>query len=309
MTRMNISDFFENSSLYGAIGMENMLSAFSTQKRSDVPVTGFHVLSTKPFFAKPENRNKSFKLNDFELKTAELSALCWRKYNGPIFLITDLAGAEYFTEQGLGYAYDGIFPIIENSYRGTDPIKYWAAGKIEALRLSKGPCAIIDLDLIVWRPLSLSRSQLIVAHFEHIHDLVYPPLSYFDMSPRYTFPQEWDEDAKAFNTAFLYIADDSFRKYYAKESIRFMQFERDTVDNKVKCMVFAEQRILGMCAKAKNIKADFLVDYDNLSAHQDNITHVWTAKPILMKHEDLRHRYIELCEKKIKQLNDCKLPD
>ena len=295
----DIKFFFENSSLFGAIGMENMYSDLSEIEKNSFSVVGFHVFSTKPFFAKPENKNKPFKLHDFEIKTAELSALCWKRYNGPIFLVTDKEGEKYFKSQGLEYVYDGILPLLENEKYGIDPIKYWAAGKIEALSLFESPCAIIDLDLIVWRPLNLSESKLTVAHFEYIEKMVYPPFSFFDMSKRYSFPKEWSEESKPLNTAFLYIADSELKNYYTIEAFRFMQYERNTFDNAIKCMVFAEQRILGMCSEAKNIKPDMLIDYDNISEKQKNITHIWTAKPLLVQNKELRKEYIFLCNQKI----------
>ena len=299
-----IINFFDGSEFFGAIGMENMKALLCDMPCNPNPINGYHVLSTKPFFAKEHNKGKKFSLQDFELKTAELSALCWKRYNGPIYLITDAEGEAYFKKNGLEYAYDGILPILENINHGINPVRYWASGKIEALKMLKTPCAIIDLDLIVWKPLELQNSKLTVAHIEHLADFVYPPFSYFNMSKRYCFPEEWDKTAKPFNTAFNYIADEELKGYYVKESIRFMQFERDTADDGVKCMVFAEQRILGMCAQARGINAETLIDYDNIDAPQNYITHIWSAKPLLFVEKELRSEYIDLCTRKIEALKN-----
>lgn len=294
--------FFDGSDFLGAIGMENMKAELCDEPRNPNPINGYHVLSTKPFLAKEHNKGKEFALRDFELKTAELSALCWKRYNGPIYLITDAVGEAYFRKNGLEYAYDGILPLLENINHGINPVKYWASGKIEALKMLKAPCAIIDLDLIVWKPLELHNSKVTVAHIEHLTDFIYPPFSYFNMSRRYAFPTEWDETAEPFNTAFNYIADEELKEYYIKEAIRFMQFERDTVDDGVKCMVFAEQRVLGLCTAARGISVDTLVDYDNITAHQDNITHIWSAKRLLYENEEIRNRYIDFCNIKTEKL-------
>ncbi len=298
----DFDDFFDNSVRYGAIGMEILKAPLIKSSRNSEPVNGYHVFSTKPFFAKEKNKGKEFSLPDFGLKTAELSALCWRRYNGPIYLITDAEGEAYFKKNGLEYAYDGILPILETVNHGINPVRYWASGKIEALKMLKTPCAIIDLDLIVWKPLELQNSKLTVAHVEHLVDFVYPPFSYFNMSRRYLFPSEWDRNVEPFNTAFNYIADEELKEYYVKEAIRFMQFERDTVDDGVKCMVFAEQRILGMCAEAKGIKAETLLDFDNIHVHQDCLTHIWSAKSLLFEEKEIRNEYINLCIAKTDEL-------
>lgn len=297
-----LNDFFENKDFFGAIGMQNMSAPLSDAPYTCSPINGYHVFSTKPFFSNKENTGKLLSLTDFELKTAELSALCWKRYNGPIYLITDAQGEAYFKENGLEYAYDGILPILDNISYGIKSTRYWASGKIEALKLLKTPCAIIDLDLIVWEPLELQKSKLTVTHTEHIADFIYPAFSYFDMSPRYTFPAEWDETAEPFNTSFNYIADEALKASYTREAIRFMQFERDTMDNGVKCMVFAEQRILAMCAKAMGIEAQTLIDYDDLLAPQSYLTHIWSAKSLISGSEEIRNKYIELCAEKIEDL-------
>lgn len=296
------NDFFAGGTFFGAIGMENMKKPLSQLPLRKNPVTAYHVFSTEPFFKNEGNKDRAFSLPEFELKTAELSALCWRRYNGPIYLVTDAVGEAYFRKKGLSGAYDGVLPILENVNYGIDKRKYWAASKIEALKLLKTPCAIIDLDLIVWKPIELDNSLLTAAHIEHIVDHIYPDFSFFDMSPRYSFPPQWDKTAEPLNTAFFYIADSKLKEYYVRESIRFMQFERDTADNRVKCMVFAEQRVLAMCAKAMGIRADTLLDYDNLQAPQDRVTHIWSAKELLSLDKDIQRTFIDLCDEKIEQL-------
>ena len=72
------------------------------------------------------------------------------------------------------------------------------------------------------------------------------------MKNNYKFDREWDWKAKPCNTAFTYIADEDFKKYYVDSAIDFM---RNTIsgEDTLKNMVFAEQRLISMCAKKMGI--------------------------------------------------------
>lgn len=289
--------FFEGDAFYGGVGLHNLSAELSGEPCQDPPLTAFHVLLTAPW--RYWNPGKPFWMHDTALLTARLSALLWRKYNGPVYLMTDDEGAAYFRERKLDTAYNGILPILDGRNFGISPKKFWAAGKIQALTKMKAPCILLDMDMIVWRPLDLKGCSLAVTHSEHIIRQFYPELSFFKMSRAYEFPKEWDENAEPLNTSLLYIKEDWFREYYTDESIRFMQYERETPDDGVRCMVFAEQRILGMCAEAKGIMPRLFLNYEDPLEKQSLMTHVWSAKRILQKSNDLAEKYQELAVEKI----------
>lgn len=321
----DIKSFFTGKEHCGALGMYNLLlglpnaksdfhlppKALSHRLRVDevssetssikTGTTAYHVLLTSPYFK--ANRDRPFAMEEYELLTAQVSALTWRRYNGPIYLVTDKHGERYFYEKRVNNVYNGVLPILDALNYGIDPKKYWAAGKLQALIKLDAPCAIIDLDLILWKPLNFFGYELVVAHNEHINERVYPNFDFFIMSKKYIFPLEWDKKVEPLNTAFMYFAGNSFKKYYADESIRFMRYERETPDDGSRCMVFAEQRILGMCAAARGIKPKLLLDYDTLSERQDIITHIWSAKNILKTNKSIAERYVQLCREKICQLS------
>ena len=96
-------------------------------------------------------------LQDFELMTMILSALSWRKHNGKIDLVTDVAGKGYIEKLGIGFVWDEIklgLDILQAV--GIDENTFWAAGKLVALGMYQSPCAVIDLDFIVWKQLNFS---------------------------------------------------------------------------------------------------------------------------------------------------------
>ena len=292
---MNETDFLAIDR-HGAIGTKNLFGGLGPAvKGASLP--GYHALSTAPFAR--ENAGIRYQMDEIDLLTAELSAQLWRRYNGPIRLLTDPMGCEYVKSTPLGDVYDEILPILDSRCCGIDPVKYWAAGKIAALSKLSTPCVILDMDMMIWKPLDLSGEKLVCACVELIDNTVYPPFSFFRTTPGYTFPSEWSEEATALNTAFLYIDDEELKQYYTREAFRFMLAERESPDYWAVCMTFAEQRILGMCAEARGIYAKLLYDMD-----KDCLTHTWGAKGQLRSEKDFREFYLALCKEKLRQIKD-----
>jgi hypothetical protein len=195
-------------------------------------------------------------------------------------MITDQAGLAYYHKLGLAHIWDlGLTDRLETDIDGgISPQSFWAAGKLFALRGAKAPRVMIDTDFIVWKPVAglLAGTPLAVIHRETINDTWYPGKSFFNMDGQYRFPDEWDWTVPPCNTAFFYIADGAFKDHYTSESVRFMRSLRGT-KNITAEMVFAEQRLLGMCAAAKGIAVKSLLDERNLD-NQDYFTHVWGLK-------------------------------
>lgn len=291
--------FFRGERGFGAVGMQNLSAPLSQPLRRAEPLTAYHVLSTLPRTVRAPERG--FSMEEYEILTAKLSALCWRRYNGPIYLVTDPAGADFFRKNGLDSLYDGVQVLLSEDNWGIPVEKFWACGKILALAQLPLPCVILDMDLIVWEPLPMDLGELAVAHIEHITPRIYPPLSEFRVSPRYRFP-DWDETAEPLNTSILYMADIGFRDHYTRSAIDFMQYERHSPDDGVRCMVFAEQRILAMCAAKKGVKARTFLDYEHLDAPQTLITHTWSGKRLLHFEPEAQEQFIQLCKKKLQLL-------
>ena len=292
---MNETDFHVIEK-QGALGAKNLFCALGPAVR-DAGLPGYHALSTAPHArCRPD---RSFRMDETDLATAELSARLWKRYNGPIRLLTDPTGYEAVRSTALADAYDEILPVLDMRCCGIDPVKYWAAGKIAALSKLQTPCVLLDMDMMIWKPLDLNGEKLVCACVEFISDTVYPPLSYFRFVGDYAFPPEWNEEATALNTAFLYIDDEELKREYTREAFRFMLAERETPDYWAVCMTFAEQRILGMCAEARGIFARLLWDMD-----PESLTHIWGAKGKIREKEEYRTFYLETCEKKLRLLRE-----
>lgn len=299
---MYIDDNKLNSQLAGLPGAYgfNIITDRSTIRRIDNKnINAYHVNSTTPYLYRYPGG--VYEIMDFELLVSILSALTWRMYNGSITMITDIEGYEFYKTNNLMSIWNQILPTLDCRLEGISPQIYWAAGKILALRDIPQPSVIIDTDFIVWESIGniLTADALVCAHTEPLYDDVYPDKEFFDTKPGYAFDLLWNFKALPLNTCFLYMPEPSFKDYYVKKSIEFMNNSRSLHDNKVWSMVFAEQRILAMCAEAKKINVKTLMDLDRLDKSQERYTHVWNAKRYITGNTAVRKYFCRCCTSKI----------
>lgn len=220
-------------------------------------------------------------MQDYEILTMMLSALMWRKHNGGIKLFADQVAIEYIQKLGISHIWDLGVEEIQVSEHISERV-FWAAGKLYALRQMDMPAVMVDLDLIIWKNIQevLAETDICCIHREGLFPDIYPPKEFFHMQPEYQFDPEWNWNAFPVNTCMLYLADQKFRDYYTNCSIEFMESCIETQENLCH-MVFAEQRMLAMCAEkmGKNISSFFPSSTD--INRQDIFTHLWGYKNIL----------------------------
>jgi hypothetical protein len=261
-------------------------------------MTAFHTVWTKPFFAL---NPPPFCLDDWDILTTMLSALEWRKHNGGIKMITDNTGAEYYRRLGIDHIWNlGVETLLETAIDAAiRAIPFWAAGKIYALRSMSVPCAMIDTDFIVWKPVNalVENTPLSVIHREKINAEIYPPKTFFIMEDGYAFPETWDWSAEPCNTAFLFINDDELKSCYTEQSINFMKNLKQS-RNVTAEMVFAEQRLLAMCCCEKNIAINTILDGGSLEKQQ-MFTHVWGLKSKLKESAGTNREFCVNCVSRI----------
>lgn len=265
-------------------------------------INGFHSNWTKPFCS--SNKNVQYTIDDFEILTTILSALKWREHNGSIKMITDEIGASYYNKLGMEGIWDlGIDVSLDTCIQEeVNSDIFWAAGKIFALGLQETPCAMIDTDFIVWKPLKelLIDKEICTIHKEDIIPEVYPPLEYFNMKEEYTFNPKWDWGVLPCNTAFTYISSQEFKDYYTASSIDFMKnFKKG--NDRITNMVFAEQRLISMCANFMDLEVNELVKFKELShGSQSYFTHTWGYKNVMRQDYNKRKEFCIKCMRRIK---------
>ena len=107
---------------------------------------------------------------------------------------------------------------------------------------------------------------------------IYPGPAAFRCTQGFDFDR-FDWSVQPFNTALAYFGKDSFRRYYTDTAIDFIR-RSPQADDVLTYMVFAEQRLLAMCARQRSIRSAALSDLPSLfgGEQQGYFTHVWGFK-------------------------------
>ena len=255
---------------------------------------------TRPYAVRCPDR--PYQMTDFDLLTTVLSALVWRRENGSIRMITDDTGAQYYRSLGLTDLWDGgIFTYLNDIPSAIDPCTFWAAGKLYALAATPAPCVMLDTDFIVWHSLSEHwHRPLAVIHREALNPAIYPAPSAFVLAPSYHFPTNWNWHEPACNTALTYFGNDTLRKTYVGQAMDFMQAARGR-DGLI-YMVFAEQRLLAMCAQACGVPIHaFSTEQDLFQGNQRDFTHIWGFKQAMQEQPVLHELFCQKCAARIRK--------
>lgn len=238
----------------------------------------FHSNWTAPF--RIQHPNTPYAIEPFALLTTMLSALQWQKLGHSIAMLTDTTAAQYYEQLGITSVWnDGLQVVLDTVPAIINPRIYWAAGKLFALQTMQTPCIMLDTDFIVWRDLKplCQHTDIAVIHQEPIVPSIYPDASQFKIQDT-QFLSKWDWSVSPCNTALTYFGDISFKQYYTEQAIHFM-CSTPQADNSLTYMVFAEQRMLSMCAAAKQKKLTVFSDLSTLfGGSQRAFTHVWGFK-------------------------------
>ncbi len=250
---------------------------------------GFHSLWSKPYLAgKGVNE---YWMQDYEVLTMVLSALMWRKKNGGIYLCADKDAISFIEANGLAPVWD--LGIKEFTVAESVPSRvYWAAGKLYSLRQMKMPAVMVDLDLIIWQNLDelVAGTDICAIHREGLFPDIYPGKDFFNMTPDYAFDPEWSWETYPVNTCMLYLANEDFKNYYVDSAIDFMEHTAEREENLCH-MVFAEQRMLAMCAGKMGQKVSTFFPSSKDIENQDIFTHLWGFKNILKFNYEERVKY------------------
>ena len=258
-------------------------------------MNAIHIASFAPAAAKGK---KEPAVEDFDLYCTALSALQWRKNGGTITMCCDRAFAEYYKLIGFESLWDNINVCVADDLEGIDPLMFWAGCKLLALREVDAPVVMLDTDFIVWNNPQFGE-EIIASHRENISDDIYPPLSFF-RTKSHIIP-DFSESVLPLNTAFLYIPDNDFKAFYTGQAIAFMK-SAEKNDDFLKYMVFAEQRLVAMCADYTGTPVKTLLDKDVLFRPQSDFTHLWGAKQAMRDHPELRRDFVARCRARL--IND-----
>lgn len=266
-------------------------------------IKGIHILSTVPSRL---HGNNEYSQDRLEMASIVLSALLWREYNGSLRLYTDKTAFDFFEKNKLLSLWDDgidinvVESIPDNIHQGI----FWAAAKMFALRDAKAPVAMIDNDLFIWKKLPdfVFEPGITVLHPEDLWNC-YVNKDRLSIPPGYSFKTSWDWNVRPLNTAFAYFQDDLFKNRYIRESIRFMMDNTGSDCYPSSQMVFAEQRLLAMCANAEGIPVHYLASnpFDEGNAL---FTHIWGAKDIARQNRKKMESIMSAILTAIKKLSE-----
>lgn len=258
---------------------------------------GVHSLWSKPYFYK--NNDADFFLQDYDILVMVLSALKWKQKNGKIILYADDFATDFVKKNNIDIFYDEIrFLSVDEEIR---PNIFWAAGKIYSLKRLENTGVLLDIDMIVWKNLEdyFEEYDVIAMHEEELLERTYKGKNYFKMKHGYQFPKEFNWSVLPVNTAMLYIKNDDFKSCYINSSINFMKNTLENEDS-LSYMVFAEQRLLSMCADAKGINIKKMLKFPQAIGSQKCFTHLWGYKNILFQSKEVRDRFCKRVGKRLK---------
>lgn len=254
----------------------------------------FHTLRTK--------NQSGFALADFEIFTAILSALEWRRHNGEIFLYTDTTGEKFLDAAGLLDLWDGVDTSLDEMDKlGIDENIFWAGAKLFALSRQPLPCVMIDLDFIVWRSLQFD-SKLAVIHRESLDLSCYPDANYFRFE-NFSLPADLNWSLEPCNAALVYFGDKNFVGRYVEFAFEFMRaaapLPEQTGWDLLPYMVFVEQRWMAMCAELCGVEIQSLSDLSELFGGQKNFTHIWGYKKFFRENRAAAEKFCRDCAGRI----------
>jgi len=263
-----------------------------------------HINSTGPFFH--NNPNGNYQIEDFNILFTILSAITWRKFNGTIKLYTDSVALEYYKTLGICEIWDEIdTKTLDDFPNDINPGIFWAASKIIALKEESAPVIMIDQDLIVWKNIDdiLKDEDLVVFHREGLDlDDIYLPYDVLKKRADYKPDPSWNWNIMPCNTALAYFKDNEFLKYYTDCAIDFMKGNNEYALDSVSQMVFAEQRIIAMCAEAKNINIKSCLD-DPFQSDNDTFTHLWNGKNLARENDQTRKKICKAAIRMIRKVD------
>ena len=267
-------------------GINRFSSQMSNANRPGI--LGVHVNWSRPYQA--QRPHVVYNVDDFELLSTILSALLWRKYNGPIKLYTDNMAFAFYRKLGMLQLWDGGVDsrTLESIPSSIDPSIFWAAGKLFAIKAEKSPFALIDTDLLFWRSMTdIERRSLIISlHREPLDQYYcYIPFDVLKKRKGYKPHPAWDWNELPCNTAFSYFNHPAFQNAYVEAAIDFMTDNKERPMEMVSQMVFAEQRIYAMTAKRMKIPIRTLLK-DAKQQEQGGVTHVWGNKQVARDNAD-----------------------
>lgn len=261
-------------------------------------------------------KDDSFKQSKAELMCT-VSNLAFIKHFFPNFhtiLFVDRFTKSYYESFGITELFDEVNDTLLEQEVNIDKEIFWAAGKIMAQRITKGPTLTMDLDFWVFSDISklgIFDSDVGCLWVEELNENFYhrPENALKDSSLKLDY--EWDD--YGLNVSFLYLKDEEFKNTYCDLAISYMKSLHNKIPknlsfiDRTKYILFAEQYLLNQLVKKHKKKVKVLIDdfYDishlnyvesvgvNLGNCTEHIYHMGNHKDEFRKNNDFARNGME----------------
>lgn len=274
-------------------------------------MNAFHVFWT------PSDKTRSF--SDYFILTLILSAMQWKLTNtGKLTFYGDKKTVEFLEKYRMTDLWDccdanTLDQTIDRVHYDTST--FVTIGKFVAFLKEKAPCAMIDVDLVIWKDIApfLTWKKAAFTHWEDslTDSIWYPGPDRLPHPNGYQFHPAWDFHCMAVNTSFIYFCEDKLKEYYVNAALDYMRDNRWTKELPANtAIMFVEQKLLAMCLNELGLQKECgpLIDivwdsndgsfritpttpngwkffeWDNNSV----ATHIWIAKQAIEKNEKYR---------------------
>ena len=240
-----------------------------------------HVNWTKPFFNRDRLRGHGFESTkqlksntydqlDHQILYTMLSAVYWKKYNGPIKLYTDSVGASFYQRFGLLDLYDEIDIKYLNNYSKTDidAAYFWTSGKIKCLANMTEPFVFLDQDMIIKEKLPdwSYDNDLTIAHWEIGRGYYYFTKEKFKKEITHIpWIENYNTDDWSPNTSFLQFNNRDIIKEYHEWHKKLVTTNGEEIPEWF--WLLTDQGILGHIIRENDYKVNSLTQKISLSHH------------------------------------------
>lgn len=194
--------------------------------------------------------------NEHVLMIQSISAIEWKKNNGPMHLYTTKKDLKFFTALGMDKLYSHIDTEVLEEQDDIHWPHFGPASKMKVLNsIQEFPVAFIDNDLIYRDKIVVNDESIIYLHDEGKFWKNYPPVELLSKRPGYEFPKDLPQlnSCQPINVGLFIINDRKLKEEYCELAMDFMKGNKD-MPTKVKWApeglrkfwkpLFVEQRLL-----------------------------------------------------------------
>lgn len=210
-------------------------------------------------------------ISTWEILLQLTSAKIYQSEFGPIGLYACQEAIDFYEKIGMTRIYDTVEALDEDMLEGIDPQMYFASAKVLAqLQAPDKECIFIDTDLIMLRTATKEWEKNPVVSCLHRETMdAYP-----NLWKKWQYEGEIN-DALPINCAFTLWRNRDIRREYASRSLKFMHANTYVGKNPpTSIMITAEQRILGMFLREKEITPSYYIS-DIWSSKYEEETNKW----------------------------------